>query len=198
TATALHPGDLLPPVRVALVLAGISLAALAIRALRRQRARIRAAERRAELSDLETRLSHASRVNALGEMASGMAHELTQPLTAVLAQAQAARRLVARGDTRQIAGGLEEIIAQTRRAAAILDRLRTWTRPRAQAPQVVDLRDCVAVAETLLRTQAKAAGATVAIRGTARAVPVLADRIELEQVIFNLIRNALDAVEEAA
>ncbi len=60
-------------------------------ALVQQRTRTRLAERRAELSDMESRLAHASRVNAMGEMASGMAHELTQPLTAILAQAQAGK-----------------------------------------------------------------------------------------------------------
>ncbi|MBJ3763818.1 hypothetical protein ILP92_13755 [Maribius pontilimi] len=91
--------DILPPGRVALVLALIVLGGVALRTIGRQRAKVRAAEASAELSGLETRLSHASRVNALGEMASGMAHELTQPLTAILAQAQAARHL-AHGATR--------------------------------------------------------------------------------------------------
>ena len=99
TAIRMTMSDILPPGRVVLVLAVIALGALALRVIGRQRAEVRAAEARAELSGLETRLSHASRVNALGEMASGMAHELTQPLTAILAQAQAARHLAARGDT---------------------------------------------------------------------------------------------------
>ncbi|WP_236021277.1 sensor histidine kinase [Sedimentimonas flavescens] len=195
TSVALNPTDLLPPTKVALVIAVLTLVAFASRVALRQRARVRAAERRAELSGMETRLSHASRVNALGEMASGMAHELTQPLTAILAQAQAARRLATRGDTGKVSEALEEIIAQTRRASAILERLRTWTRPHARRPEAVDVRDCVAVAVTLLGRQAEEIATSLVIRMPDRQVPVLADRIELEQVIFNLVRNALDAVE---
>lgn len=196
SAVALDPATLLPPGRVALTLAAITLAAIGAQAVLRQRARIRAAERRAELSDLETRLGHASRVNALGEMASGMAHELTQPLTAILAQTQAARHLAARGESARVGAILDEVVGQTRRAAAILERLRNWTRPPARHPEPVDLRACIRTAQSLLERAAAEAGARLTISLPPGVVPVLADRVELEQVIFNLVRNALDAVAE--
>lgn len=195
TAVSLHPADLLPPGRVVIALIAVTVAAVLIRFGLHQRARIRTAERQAELRGQEARLSHASRVNALGEMASGMAHELTQPLTAILAQTQAARRLAAQGETGRLAGILNDTIAQTKRASAILDRLRTWTQPHARQAEVVDFRVCATVAKTLLGQQADEIGATLTIRDMGRALPVLADRIELEQVMFNLIRNAFDAVE---
>ena len=198
TAIRMTIADVLPPGRVALVLAMMALGALALRALGRQRAKMRAAEARAELSGLETRLSHASRVNALGEMASGMAHELTQPLTAILAQAQAARHLATRGDTDRVAGILEDVVGQTRRASAILERLRTWTRPRERNAEPIDLRECIRVAETLLAGQAAEIGARLDVTVPPMPVLVEADRVELEQVLFNLVRNALDAVTETA
>ena len=198
TAIRMTVTDLLPPGRVALVLAMIALSALALGALGRQRAKVRAAEARAELSSLETRLSHASRVNALGEMASGMAHELTQPLTAILAQAQAARHLSARGETERVAGILDDVVNQTRRASAILERLRTWTRPRERSTESVDLRMCIRVAETLLAGQAAELGASIKITVPPTPVTVASDRVELEQVMFNLMRNALDAVSESS
>ena len=198
TAIRMTVSDMLPPGRVALVLALIALGAFALRAIGRQRARVRAAEARAELSGLETRLSHASRVNALGEMASGMAHELTQPLTAILAQAQAARRLAERGDTDRVTGILEDVVGQTRRASAILERLRTWTRPRERNAESIDLRECIRVAETLLTGQAAELGARLNLTMPPTPVTVEGDRVELEQVLFNLMRNALDAVAESA
>lgn len=198
TAIRMTMSDILPPGRVALVLAVIALSALALRAIGRQRAEVRAAEARAELSGLETRLSHASRVNALGEMASGMAHELTQPLTAILAQAQAARHLAARGDTDRVAEVLEEVVGQTRRAGAILERLRTWTRPRERNAEPIDLRDCIREAETLLAGQARELDARLTLMLPPTPLTVEGDRVELEQVLFNLIRNALDAVAESA
>ena len=198
TAVRMTISDILPPGRVALVLAVIALSAMALRSIGRQRAKVRAAEARAELSGLETRLSHASRVNALGEMASGMAHELTQPLTAILAQAQAARHLAARSDTDRVAEILEEIVGQTRRAGAILERLRTWTRPRERNAEPIDLRECIRVAETLLAGQAEELEARLTLSLPPTPLTVEGDRVELEQVLFNLIRNALDAVAESA
>lgn len=198
TAIRMTMSDILPPGRVVFVLAVIALAALALRVIGRQRAEVRAAEARAELSGLETRLSHASRVNALGEMASGMAHELTQPLTAILAQAQAARHLAARGDTDRVAEILEEVVGQTRRAGAILERLRTWTRPRERNAEPIDLRDCIRVAETLLAGQARELDSRLSLTLPPTPLTVEGDRVELEQVLFNLIRNALDAVAESA
>lgn len=198
TAIRMTPTDLLPPDRVAFVLILITLSALALRAIGRQRTKVRAAEARAELSGLETRLSHASRVNALGEMASGMAHELTQPLTAILAQAQAARHLAARGENERVAGILEDVVGQTRRASAILERLRTWTRPGKRNAEPIDLRECIRVAETLLVGQAAELGARLDVKMPTAPVFVDGDRVELEQVLFNLIRNALDAVAESA
>lgn len=197
TAVTPAPADLLPPGKVAAAIALITLAAIGLRAAVRQRARVRAAEKRAELRGLETRLSHASRVNALGEMASGMAHELTQPLTAILARTQAARHLAARGETGRLAPVLDEVVDQTKRASAILERLRTWTRPGDRRPEPIDLRDCVTVARTLLSDQAAAIGAVLRVALPAAPVPVVADRVEIEQVLFNLIRNALDAVAGA-
>lgn len=196
TGTTVTASDLLPPGRIALVIAGVTLITLILHATMRQRAQVRAAERRAELSGLESRLSHASRVNALGEMASGMAHELTQPLTAILAQAQAARHLAARGETERVAGILEDVIGQTRRASAILERLRTWTRPRERNAEPIDVRECIRVAESLLAGQAAELDASLSVSVPPTPVPVEGDRVELEQVLFNLIRNALDAVAE--
>lgn len=196
TAIRLSISDLFPLTKVALVLALLASSGTALRAIGRQRAKVRAAEARAELSGLETRLSHASRVNALGEMASGMAHELTQPLTAILAQAQAARRLIARGETERVLAILQDVVGQTRRASAILERLRTWTRPHARTSEAIDARDCVHVAATLLSSQTEELGARLDVTMPSTPVMVEGDRVEFEQVLFNLLRNALDAVAE--
>lgn len=110
--------ELLPPWQTGLTLLAVSLAYLAALAALRQRARTRVAMQQALLSALESRLTHASRVNALGEMASGLAHELTQPLTAILEQAQAGRRMLGRGDAGALAPVFDDTIAQARGASA--------------------------------------------------------------------------------
>lgn len=163
----------------------------------RQLLRARRAERQARLSAQDARLAHASRVNALGEMASGMAHELTQPLTAVLAQAQAGKHLAERGDLQKLRGSLDTIIAQTRRASAILDRLRNWTRPSHVAAGPVSVSSVAENVQLLLQAEADRAGITLDLQLDPGVQPVQADAIEVEQVLFNLVRNAMDAVAMA-
>lgn len=167
--------------------------AVALAVLRQARGR-RRAERQAALSAQEARLAHAARVNALGEMASGMAHELTQPLTAILSQAQAGRRLLQAGDAARLLPVLDDTVAQARRASDILDRLRRWTQPAPPVARTTPLEDAVRNVEALLAPEAARAGIALRTDLPARTLPVRADPVELEQVIFNLVRNALDAL----
>jgi len=197
TGVAIGPGDLFPPLQTGLVLLAVALAYIALVAVLRQRARTRAAVEQARLSALDSRLAHASRVNALGEMASGLAHELTQPLTAILAQAQAGRRLLSRGDVEALAPVLEDNVAQARRASAILERFRNWSRPQRKPAAAFDLREAVGNVRALLAPQAAANDTRLEIDMPDRAVPVLADAVEMEQVVFNLVRNAMEAVGES-
>ncbi|HEV7307482.1 sensor histidine kinase [Ensifer sp.] len=187
--------DMFPPLSAGLTILGISLAYLAALAAWRQRARTRVAVQQATLSALESRLTHASRVNALGEMASGMAHELTQPLTAILAQAQAGRRLLAQGQHAALAPVLDDNVAQARRASAILERFRNWSHPHTAPPAAFDLRIALSNVKALLEQEAGSRGVQLEFRIPETAAVVVADPVEIEQVAFNLVRNALDALE---
>ncbi len=142
----------------------------------RQLARVRRAERLAHLSAQEARLAHASRVNALGEMASGMAHELTQPLTAILSQAQAGRHLSRRGDADAVEAVLQGIAEQARRASAIIEQLRNWTRPPVETDQHGLVTEAVRNVEALLRPDADRAGIMLSTDLEARAMPVRGDQ----------------------
>lgn len=188
-------GDLLPLWQTVLVLAGVSLSWLGVLAAWRQRARTRAAVEQARLSTLESRLAHASRVNALGEMASGLTHEITQPLTAILAQAQAGRRILDRGDMATLARGLDDIVAQARRASAILERFRNWSRPQRAVTVAFDLRDALRNVQALLAPQAAMNGTQLEFDLPQEPVYVVADPVEMEQVAFNLVRNAIEATD---
>lgn len=188
--------DMFPPVQTGLTLLVVSLAYLAGLAALRQRARTRAAEQQATLSALESRLTHASRVNALGEMASGMAHELTQPLTAILAQAQAGRRLLSQGQDATLAPVLEDTISQARRASAILERFRNWSQPHAAPVAAFDLRQALANVEALLEPDAISRGIQLDFQVPDTSVSVVADPVEIEQVAFNLVRNAFEALAQ--
>ncbi|MHA6267122.1 sensor histidine kinase [Aliiroseovarius sp. CAU 1755] len=197
TALTIGVADVLP---LGKALAAISLAtALFVLAAFgvRQRARRTDAESRAKLSAQETRLAHASRVNAMGEMASGMAHELAQPLTAILSQAQAGRHLVRRGDAERLGSVLDETVTQAQRAADILDRLRRWSKPNRAASEPCALQDAVHSVQRLLASDATAKGATITLSLSEAPLLIDADPVELEQVVFNLVRNALDASDAA-
>lgn len=160
----------------------------------RQRRRAAAAERRAMLGEHQARLERASRINGLGEMASGIAHELTQPLTAVLSRVQAGRRLLDQGKTGEVAQALDETVVQTKRAAAILAKFRTWIRPGVEQPGRVALDVVVNSVEDLMRSEL--ARRQCRLHQDHRSAPiwVRADEVQLQQVVFNLVRNAMDAV----
>src|SRR5690606_11336476 len=158
-------------------------------------ARIRSAVEQARLSSVESRLAHASRVNALGEMAAGLAHELTQPLTAILAQAQAGRRLIKQGNATALTSVLDDTVSQAQRASTILARFRNWSRPQTVPDVAFDLRNALANVRALLAPEAHNHG--VDLQFSVPEVPVLlrANQVEMEQVLFNLVRNAIEAVD---
>lgn len=157
--------------------------------------RQRSARRRAE--EL-LRLGQVARLNTLGELAAGMAHELNQPLTAILANTQAAKRLL-QDDPEEMPTALQamdQAVAQARRAADVLARLRRIVeQPNLAEPrQVVDLAQVARDALDLLAPECKRRGVTVSVQDVQH-VQVLADRVALEQIVHNLLTNALQALD---
>ncbi|WP_425046854.1 sensor histidine kinase [Primorskyibacter sp. S87] len=195
TGIRIEFADLVSPLRALGAIILVSAVYFIVLSGLRQRARTRLAEREAALSRVEAQLAHASRVNVMGEMASGMAHELTQPLTAILAQAQAGRHLLKNGDLETLEPTLDNTVAQARRASAILERLRNWTRPSTSTQGPADLRLALANVTELLTPEANQRGLSLSVTSPAHPVEVKADLVELEQVLHNLIRNALEALD---
>ncbi|GLU29278.1 hypothetical protein Brsp01_45110 [Brucella sp. NBRC 12950] len=193
TAIAIGWSDLLPPNRLVPILVLVNLLFFGGLFIARQTQRTRQAERQAELSGLEARLAHATRVNSLGEMASGMAHELTQPLTALLASAQASKRLLERKNLSAVGEALDDIVQQARRASAILDRLRNWSRPQRQGNRPSDLRNSLMTVKTLLDQEARRRNVSIELIMPLSPVIATVDAVEMEQVMFNLLRNAIEA-----
>lgn len=157
--------------------------------------RLRRARQRAEAL---LRLGQISRLNALGEMAAGLAHELNQPLTAVLANTQAAVRLLrddpAEADAARAA--MEQAAGQARRAADVLARLRrSIERPNSGACVPVSLAAAVREVMHLLEPECRRRGIAVTVGGP-DTVTVAADPVALQQIVHNLAGNALNALEE--
>lgn len=157
------------------------------------------AARKAALAAQDARLAHAGRVNAMGELASGIAHELTQPLTAILSHAQAGQRLVQRPgmEPATLAPALDAIARNAKRAGEILGRLRAWISKSEPDLEIVDLAELAREVAHLLTTGALPDGTSLKVESDGSRPLVRADRVQLEQVVFNLGRNALDAVAEA-
>lgn len=197
TSLAIQLADLLSVGTALTILAVLSALFIIILLGLAQRARTTDAENRAKLSAQEARLAHASRVNAMGEMASGMAHELAQPLTAILSQSQAGRRLAQRGDVDRLSDILDDTVAQAQRASDILGRLRRWSKPNRAPVRACALNDAVRGVDRLLALEAKASGATVILALSEMPIFIDANPVELEQVIFNLVRNAFEASDGA-
>jgi two-component system sensor kinase FixL len=184
------------------VLAG--LASFALMFALRQRAAAQAsaqtarqAEARALLQERETLLAHASRVNAMGELASGMAHELTQPLTAVLSRSQAALRLAGadKPDLGLIAQALDVNVREAKRAGAMLKRMRDYASNKAPAPVASDLNGIVTEIVALTSADLERRGIALELQLAGDGPEAVVDPIEMEQVLHNLIRNAADALE---
>lgn len=197
TSLAIGLSDVLPAGKVLFVVALVTAVFWLLSLGLKQRARTKEAEYRAKLSAQETRLAHASRVNAMGEMASGMAHELAQPLTAILSQAQAGRHLARRGDVERLDTVLGDTVSQAQRAADILDRLRRWSKPNRATSETCSVHEAAQSVQNLLAMEAKTKGAAITLSLYYGQLFVDADPVELEQVVFNLVRNALDASDAA-
>lgn len=155
----------------------------------------------ARLQELQAELLHVSRVSAAGEMASALAHELNQPLTAVAGAVRAAQRLLARPPDRPAAASAEvreamELAAeQALRAGQIVRRLRDFVARDGEGDKRAEnLAHLAEAAGTLALVGATERGVCVAFRFGPRLPSVLVDRIQIQQVLLNLIRNAIEAM----
>jgi C4-dicarboxylate-specific signal transduction histidine kinase len=141
-------------------------------------------------------LAHMNRVSSMSELAASIAHELNQPLAAILSNAQAAQRLLARTppDLAEVRDALGAIVDDDRRAGKVIQQIRAML--RKTDPQVVaqDLNELVREVARLLASAALLHGATLRIELAPGLPRVGGDGIQLQQVLLNLIVNALDAV----
>ena len=148
--------------------------------------------------ELWSELVHVSRFTEMGEMASALAHELNQPLTAIINYLQACRRLLGSAEGRgRIEGLIDKVIGQATRAGQVIRNLRNFISrgetDRAEQPINLVVEEAVSLALIGAPEQ----GIEVVFDLAPDLPPVMIDRIQIHQVITNLIRNAVDAVAEA-
>jgi two-component system sensor kinase FixL len=144
----------------------------------------------------ESELAHISRVSLAGEMAAGLAHELSQPLTAITAYARGCLRLLGSATaSSQLQEGLEQVVRQGERAGDILGRLREFVRGGDYRPTPTAVRALIDASICLARADADQRDIQIEARVEPGLPLVLADRIQIEQVLLNLLRNAMEAME---
>ncbi len=141
-------------------------------------------------------LTHMARLSTLGEMASGMAHELNQPLTAIATNADACVRLLENDACarERIVEVLETIGAQARRAGEIIQQLRQFVRKEEPRVSAVDLNQLVREVLVLVRPELERAAVQLELDLAEPLPPVSVQRIQIDQVILNLVRNAMEAM----
>lgn len=194
------------------MIAALTLVAMAAFALRRAKSERTAVERleeeaaargRAEaeaqlgkqMKTLQAELAQVTRVSSMGAVAASIAHELNQPLGAVTAYSQAARRLIESGQTASplFAKAVESASDQALRAGEIVHRLRRFISKGELALERVDLSVVIHDATTLMGSTGDLARARIRLNLDHGADAVLADRVQLQQVVVNLLKNAVEA-----
>lgn len=146
-------------------------------------------------------LAHTARLVTLGELASGIAHEINQPLAAVVNYANASQRYLQTLDSNpqaaaRVAQGLERITHQATHASQVIRRLRAFLRKGQRRTQALDFAEVAREAVRLCAWEAGTWQVTIEDRLPDNLPPVYADRVLLEQVLLNLLRNAIDANRE--
>jgi signal transduction histidine kinase len=163
--------------------------AVAIAAERRER------ERR--LKETETILVHLARVNELGHHVSSIVHEVNQPLTAISNYAAASVSLLATSRPEQLRNVLERLVEQTERANEIIRRLRNSVARHESEKQVENICELLRYATRLALDLTGDSATTVEIRCNPDTATAFVDRVQIEQVIFNLVRNATEAMSNS-
>ncbi len=146
----------------------------------------------------QAELAHMARLSTMGEMTSGIAHELNQPLAAIVTNAQACIRLLHtphenRAKLEKVLGRIAE---QAERAAAIIRQLRRMARKEEPESTHLDLNALIKGLLPLLEPEARKAGVAIRIQPGGNLPPIAAQRIQIEQVLLNLCRNAIESMVE--
>ncbi|MCA9296198.1 MAG: PAS domain-containing protein, partial [Phycisphaerales bacterium] len=149
-----------------------------------------------QLRELELELAHATRLSTVGEMMAVLAHEVNQPLGAISYLTETFRQLVAADpmDAEALGEAVDQLDALTERAAAIVRRVRSFTGHQTLYPDLLDVNPIVTQTILLLEPEARRREITLRHEFDENLPKILADRVMLQQVLVNLVRNAFEAI----
>jgi C4-dicarboxylate-specific signal transduction histidine kinase len=148
------------------------------------------------LRQARAELARASREMTVGEFAASIAHEVNQPLTAVVANAGACRRLLAAPvpDLQEVREAIEEIARDGTRASEVIGRIRSLLQRGPAQREALDLNGLIREVIALMQSEVRARNVSLEIELADEPAPVVGDRVQLRQVVLNLLLNALDAI----
>jgi two-component system, LuxR family, sensor kinase FixL len=153
----------------------------------------------AQLRQIQADYAHAARISTLGEMATSIAHEVQQPLAAIVTNGETSLRWLSRGDPNvaKLKQLTTRIISSARRASDIIERIRGMAQRREPERTELDLHDVVDEALHFVRHEIESKTINLSVRGFPGRSKVLGDRIQLQQVIVNLLVNSIQAIAQA-
>lgn len=182
-----------------LLILAVASAAIAAFLLEHQRATARQQEADQRLQDLQAELMRVARLSTMGEMSSALAHELNQPLGAITNYVQGSRRLVeasSHPDKARIGAALDKAAQQTLRAGAVIQRLRDFVGRGETDKSVESLRAIAEDALALASVVSRDRPVDVSLALNPSIDRVLVDKVQVQQVFLNLIRNAFEAMRD--
>jgi two-component system sensor kinase FixL len=157
-------------------------------------------ERETRLQDLQRQLEHVSRLSAMGQLSSALAHELNQPLTAIMNYIQAGRRLMESNggvSSPRVDEMLDKAIDQSGRAGDVIRRLRGLFERGETEPSLESINEVVQDAASLALVDAEAHNISYRLTLHDGLPAVMIDKIQIQQVVLNLVRNAVEALEHS-
>ena len=165
----------------------------------RKQAESKARESERRLGEVQVELTHANRVAAMGQITASIAHEVNQPITAMIGNAEAALRWLTRRppDLEETKRLLANIAKDGRRAASVVTRIRDLTRKTPPRMEEVDINGAIREVLELTRGEVMKAGISLQSQLADGLPTIEADRTQLQQVILNLIINAVQALDES-
>ena len=159
-----------------------------------------AEQERERLHQLEADLAHINRVSMMGELAASVAHEVNQPLTGIVSNGSACLRLLA-GDTPNVEEAREavgDIVRDGKRAGEVIARIRAMTKRAAMPRERLDLNEVIREVLVLVGDEAKKRGVVMRTEFAETLAPVMGDRVQLQQVVLNLVMNAIEAMSSVS
>jgi len=152
-----------------------------------------------EARKLREDLAHVTRVSTLGELTSSLAHEINQPLAAILSNAQAAQRFLSQDqpDMKEVAEILGDIVRDDNRAAEVIRKIRSLLKKEEIQYELLSLNDVIEEILNVIRNDTALAAVSIEKEFDPSLPSVWGDRIQLQQVILNLVLNAAEAMKEA-